>query len=435
MARAIVPTTNAVTRLSIARGEPTVSIYHRFGVTPMINAAGTKTRLGGVRMDPEVRAAMEDAAEASVDMAQLQAAASRVIAGVTGAEAGYVTSGAAAGLTLGAAACMTGTDPAKIDRLPFTEGMANEIVIPRAHRNSYDHAWRAAGARLVEVGFDDRAVGSGMRALDAWELEAAIGPHTVAFAYVANRRDDPPLREVVAVAHRHGLPVLVDAAAQLPPAGNLTAFVEAGADLVSFSGGKALRGPQGTGVLCGRRDLVQAVLLNHLDMDLLTRHWSPPRELFADGEPPGLPRHGIGRGFKVGKENVVGLLVALERFVAEASLPGEAETRHIVDVLTSTARGYGFVEVHEDPWYGVPRLAFRFSPAGHAATVLHALEDGRPAIAVDPARVEGGVLGVDTIGLKASDAAVVAERLTEILAQLARDDGAQEPPPSPSGAS
>ncbi|MFO7546420.1 MAG: aminotransferase class V-fold PLP-dependent enzyme [Trueperaceae bacterium] len=418
-------------RYRAREGSVFVSIYRLFGLTPLVNAAGTKTRLGGVPMDPEVRQAMDEAAGSSVDMAQLQAAASRVIAEATGAEAGYVTSGAAAGLTLGAAACMTGEDPALIDRLPFTDGMPNQIVIARTHRNSYDHAWRAAGARLVEAGVDDRAVGSGMRAIEPWEIEAAIGPDTVAVAYVANRRDDPPLREIVEVAHRHRLPVLVDAAAQLPPASNLRAFIDIGADLVAFSGGKAVRGPQATGILCGRRDLIRAVLLNHLDMDQLAGHWEPPSELFPDGLSAGLPRHGVGRGFKVGKENVIGLLVALQRFVAGPAPDDEARRRRIVHDVNAALSGDERVEVHENPAFGIPRLELRFAAADAAAAVLRGLEAGEPAIAVDPGRVAEGVLVVDTIGLDDDEGRIVAERLATLVSRLPEPkraaDGASEP--------
>ncbi|MEX2540922.1 MAG: aminotransferase class V-fold PLP-dependent enzyme [Trueperaceae bacterium] len=395
-----------------------MTIYDRFGIKTLINAAGPKTRLGGIRMAPEVLRAMEEAADSSVDMAYLQAAAGRVIAAHTGAEAGYVTSGAAAGLTLGAAACITGLDAAIIDRLPFTDGVPNEIVIPRSHRNSYDHAWRAAGARLVEVGLDDRTAGSGVRSLDPWELEAAISERTVAVAYVANRRDGPPLREIAAVAHNYGLPVLVDAAAQLPPVENLRAFIDAGADLVSFSGGKAIGGPQGTGVLCGRRDLIQAALLNHLDMDMYAAHWSPPPDLFPGVKTLHLPRHGIGRGFKVSKENVIGLLVALQRFVDGAWREDLNARQEMVRELLEAASGHGLVAPELNTVNGEPRLALRFEPTELAAQVLHRLEEGEPAIAVDPNDLAGGCLVVNPVGLDREEGRIVAARLSDVLTSL-----------------
>jgi D-glucosaminate-6-phosphate ammonia-lyase len=199
-----------------------MGIYERLGVRRWINAAGYMTRLGGSLMPVEV-----------LD--------------------GLVTSGAAAALTLAAAACITGLDAAKMDRLPDTEGMANEIVMHRSHRYSYDHAIRAAGARIKDIGFDDRAARAGVRGLEAWEFEAAVTPRTAAIAFTAMPNNLGDLERVAGVAGRYHLPVMVDAAAWLPPVENLRRFIDAGATLVAFSGGKALRGPQGTGFLCGER--------------------------------------------------------------------------------------------------------------------------------------------------------------------------------------
>ena len=179
---------------------------------------------------------MVEASRHCVDIAELQAAASRVIAEITGSEAGYVTSGAAAGLLLGAAACVTGLDPGKMNRLPDTTGMKDEIVMVRSQRNFYDHAIRGAGVRIVEVGLPDRFAGAGVRDAEGWEIDQAIGERTAAVFYVASASARPPLAEVVKIAHGRGVSVLVDAAAQLPPADNLRRFVALGADLVAFSG-------------------------------------------------------------------------------------------------------------------------------------------------------------------------------------------------------
>lgn len=389
-----------------------MSIYERFGVTTIVNAAGAKSRLGGVGLHPEVVEAMADAAQGSIDMAELEAAASAVIARITGAEAGYVTSGAASGLTLAAAACIAGDDPAAIDRLPHTDGMRNEILIARTHRNSYDHAWRAAGARLVDVGVDDRVAGSGMRGIEGWEYEACIGPKTAAIAYVANRHDDPPLEDVVAVARRHGLPVIVDAAAQLPPVSNLRAFVARGADLVSFSGGKAIQGPQASGVLCGRADLIRAVLLSHLDMDQPLRTWSPPPALFPRGLSKPLPRHGLGRSLKAGKEQIVGLLVALERFVArdEAStIRDRASTLDAVEQRIEACAGLRRTREHA---HGTVKLHLACGSADRAWALLTHLEGQRPSVTVDPSLAHVGTLTVDPLGLGGSDAIVVGDAIS-----------------------
>ncbi|HEX2331690.1 MAG TPA: hypothetical protein VHI32_00825, partial [Burkholderiales bacterium] len=153
-------------------------IYAALGVKRRINAAGTLTRLGGALMDPEVVEAMAQAARASVDIAELQAAASRVISRLSTAEAGMVTTGAAAALTLAAAAAMTRWDIARMAALPHADGFPNEILLPRTHYTGYAHALRASGARLVDLGHNDRGTGAGVRGLEPWEIEAAITPRT-----------------------------------------------------------------------------------------------------------------------------------------------------------------------------------------------------------------------------------------------------------------
>src|SRR5690606_11168748 len=250
------------------------SIYERLGVRTIINAKGPSTRLSGGIMREEVAAAMIGASQHCVEMAELQARASEIIAEITGAEAGLVTSGAAAGLMLGAAACVTGLDAARMNRLPDTTGMANEIVMVRSQRNSYDHMIRAVGVRLVEVGLPDRYAGAGVRDAESWEIVDAFSERTAAVHWVAAPDARPRLEQVVEVAHAAGIPVLVDAAAQLPPAANLRRFSEAGADLVIFSGGKAIGGPQASGILCGRRYLIMAAALQTLDLDVLYDLWA-----------------------------------------------------------------------------------------------------------------------------------------------------------------
>ncbi|MEE3215142.1 MAG: L-seryl-tRNA selenium transferase, partial [Pseudomonadota bacterium] len=293
------------------------NVYDRLGVRTIINASGPATRLSGSIMLPEAAQAMKEASQYCVDIAELQGRACEIIADITGAEAGYVTSGAAAGLLLGTAACVTGLNPDKMNRLPDTSGMKNEVIMARSHRNFYDHAVRSVGIRLVEVGISDRFSGAGVRDTEPWEIAAAITEQTAAICYVAYEHTEPPLTEVVRVAGVAGVPVIVDAAGQLPPASNLRRFIADGADLVVFSGGKALRGPQSSGILCGRRDLISAAALQHLDLDIYWEQWNPPTALIDKDELPGAPHHGIGRPCKVGKEEIVGLLTALQLFAQE----------------------------------------------------------------------------------------------------------------------
>jgi len=262
-----------------------LGVYDALGVKRVINASSWVTTLGGSIMSPEVIQAMAGAADCFVDMRELNRKAGEIIAQYTGAEAGLVTSGAAGAMALQAAACMTGKDLGRISRLPDTAGMKNEIIMLKGHRVGFDRAFNLVGARIVDVGT--------ARSSPIWTIEAAINERTVAVAYVVGWgiSQYPSLEEVIEIVHKHGLPVIVDAAAMLPPEDNLTKFIAMGADLVCFSGGKGLRGPQSTGILCGRRELMEAAVLN------------------------ASPNMSIGRPMKVCKEEIIGLITALELFV------------------------------------------------------------------------------------------------------------------------
>ncbi|MFO0946790.1 MAG: aminotransferase class V-fold PLP-dependent enzyme [Planctomycetota bacterium] len=292
-----------------------MGIYESFGVKPIINATGSVTRLGGAPMPSAVLEAYSEAAKLAVPVEQMQAAASRILAELTGTEAGLVTAGAASGLTLGAAAILARYDLSRMEQLPDADGFPREFLVAREQRNGYDHAVRAAGVRLVDVGFNEQVANAGVRRTEVWEYESAIRPCTAGVLYVLSPSSMPPLEELVSMAHRHGLPVLVDAAAEVPPRANLKAIAATGADLVAFSGGKAIRGPQSTGILCGRKDLIQSAALQMLDMDDHPVLWDPPGDWMDRTKIPGIPRHGIGRGFKVSKEEIVALLTALRLFV------------------------------------------------------------------------------------------------------------------------
>ncbi|WP_135855345.1 aminotransferase class V-fold PLP-dependent enzyme [Halorussus salinus] len=295
----------------------TPDIYDELGVPAVINAAGTKTRIGGSLIREEAVEAMADAATGFARISDLQARASDLVADATGADAGYVASGAAAAMTLGAAAAIAGDDPGTMARLPDTEGVADEIVMARTHRTGYDHALRAAGADIVDVGTNDYHLGTGATNVEPWEYADAISEETAAVAYVQKPYTQPPLETVVDIAHDHDVPVIVDAAAELPPASNLERFVDLGADLVVFSGGKAIRGPQSTGILAGRSDLVKSAALQHLDMHAASEAYEPPESLVDVSDLDGVPRQGIGRPMKVGKEELAGLIKALELFLEE----------------------------------------------------------------------------------------------------------------------
>jgi L-seryl-tRNA(Ser) seleniumtransferase len=397
-----------------------MSIYDDWGLAPIINASGAVTRLGGAPMPEAVLQAFCAAARESVPLDELQAVASRALAEATGAEAGLVTSGAAAALTMGAAAILAGYDLGRIERLPCCEGFPDELVVAREQRNGYDHAVRAAGARLVEVGFNEIVAGAGVRRTEAWEYEAAFGPRTAGVLYVYDPGARPPLAELVARAHARGLPVLVDAAGELPPRANLRAIVAAGADLVAFSGGKAIRGPQATGILCGCRDLVGAAAVQMLDLDDHYELWEPPPELIDKSRLGGIPRHGIGRALKVSKEQIIALLTALRLFTSGAyddELPAQ---RRRLEQIAAGLEGLPVrcrLIVPADG-QSLPLLEVALDEGGvgrSALEVCRSLRRGRPSVHVGHGLLHEGKLLVNPLHLNDERVATLARRLREEL--------------------
>jgi len=370
----------------------------RFGLHPVVNGNGTVTRLSGGIMAPEVADAMREASQHTFDMWELHAAACRVIARATGAQAGIVTAGASAAILLGAAACLAGLDPGRINRLP-NAGDRRDFIMVRSQRNMYDKALLVAGGRIVEVGIPDRYSGPGVRDADPWEIADAITPSTAGIYYLANPHSLPALPDVVRVAREAGVPVLVDAAAQLPPATNLRRFLSEGADLVAFSGGKAIGGPQASGILAGRADLVASALVQMLDLDVLPAEFHAPPEFAALSQLRGLPHHGIGRSCKVGKEEIVGLMVALERFATADPATRRATWRARLQAIIDATRlppGRALVITDDE----VPLLLVH-DP--HPAAFRARLASGNPAI---HCRLIGGHIAFSPFAI--GDAAIPA---------------------------
>ena len=305
----------------------------------LISAAGFTTALGGGGLPEPVRRAMDEGASSTYRPDDLQAWAGEVIAGATGAESGWVTAGAAAGLTLAAAACIAGTRRADIDRLPATDGMAAEIG------SSAATGTRTTGRSAPPGRASWRSATPTSRASAQtfeWQLEAAFSDRTVAVAHLELADGlGVPLERVCACASAHGIPVIVDAAAELPPVDNLRQAIRAGAALVAFSGGKAIRGPQGSGILAGRRDLIESVRLQTLDMDVDVPWW-----VELEGSEP--PHHGLGRSMKVGKEQIVGAAVALQHFVGRDHEAEAGEHAVWLESLVASTVGLGDASVRRD---------------------------------------------------------------------------------------
>jgi L-seryl-tRNA(Ser) seleniumtransferase len=384
-----------------------MTIYSDLGVPEIINACGTVTRLSGGLMAPEVAEAMRQASLACVDMVQLQAAASRTIREATGAEAGIVTSGASAAVLLGTAAILAGLDPARMNALPDVPDGKRDFLMVRSQRNMYDKALVVAGARIVEIGIPDRYSGPGVRDAAPWELEAAITPQTAGIYYLAGAQSKPSLRDIATVAREHRLPILVDAAGQLPPSCNLQRFLEEGADLVAFSGGKAIGGPQSSGILAGRMDLISSALLQMLDLDIYDDAWSPPAEFGPLRQMRGLPHHGIGRSCKVGKEEIAGLCTALKRFTATDSKTRRDAWWNRLRRIADLAGGEG-LSIQSGP---IPILTVQTDNLDTAMALARTLAAGTPPIHCGLGRRDEGILTFNPVALTDAHAEEIGRRL------------------------
>lgn len=374
-----------------------MDVYAELGVEPIINATGTLTRLSGTLMPPEVMEAMAAASRRFVNMDELHLAAGRRIADLVGVEAAHVCNGAAAGIALMASACMAGTDAKRIAQLPDTTGMKHHFVIQGAHRNPFDQALRQAGGVFVEVGPGEA------------ELRAALDGPVAAVYYTLSWfcfGEALPLPEAARLAHAAGVPLILDAAAQVPPVSNLSRFLEQGADLVTFSGGKALRGPQSSGLILGRADLVEACRLNDN------------------------PHSGIGRPMKAGKEEIVGLVKAVELYVVKdhqrESDSWEARVAHIVDALGGLPHVTATRRMPHGVGQQVPLAAVSWDEQALGLTYAEAAErllSGPPRIAVRVVTPDNyafagfttGEIRVYADNLQDGEEIVVARRIREVL--------------------
>lgn len=397
------------------------SIYEELGVPTVINAASTKTRIGGSLIRPEAVEAMASAAESFVRISDLQARASELISEVTGAEAGYVASGAAACLSLGTAACIADTDLSVMDQLPHADDAPNEVIMPRTHRNGYDHALRLAGAHIVDVGNNDNYLGTGSVNTELWEIEAAITEKTAAVMYMQKSYSQPELPDVVEVAHKHDVPVIVDAAAELPPKRNLGRFIDEGADLVVFSGGKAIRGPQASGILAGKQELIESAAMQHLDMHVAKSVWEPPAELIDLDRFGGVPRQGIGRSLKVGKEELAGLIRALQLFVEEDHDARMAEWSERTEMIASALQsepGLSITVTEGEKTAVAPEVFVHVDAAVagiDATTLVSKLRKENPRVFVGPDNLHESAFTVNPMCLTDEEAEYVVDRIRSHL--------------------
>jgi L-seryl-tRNA(Ser) seleniumtransferase len=385
--------------------EDAAKVYTSLGLRPIINASGTYTHLGGSLMPAEVIEAMNDAAQNYVPIRELSRAAGARIAELTGNPGALVTTGAAGAIFVGTCACIAGSDPEKAKRLPFTDGMKNEIVLQKLHNTGWTRQCESAGGRVVEVEHKD-------------ELERAINGRTamiyflVADKHFGTYRDqlDAPggkisLEECIAVAKKTRIPLLIDAAAELPPVENLAGYTKMGADLVAFSGGKGLRGPQNAGLLVGRQDLIKIA------------------ETFQS------PYSGIGRDLKISKETYVGMVAAVERYVKVDHKKEwdswKAQIEHmksVIDKVPGVETGYvpGWVTNHVPRmWVKWDEKAFNFS----REECFKALTEGEPSVVA--LRTPMGVTLVPWM-MAPGQEQIVARRVKEVL-ERARKTASRRP--------
>src|SRR2546426_4213877 len=358
------------------------------GVRPFINAAGTYTAMTASLMPPEVMEAINYASKHYVILDELHDKVGERIAALLHCEAAMVTSGAASALTLGTAAVLTGTDRQKIVDLPNLVDMKSEVIIQKSHRFGYDHAVRNCGVRLVEV--ETRQ-----------DLERAINQKTAMMIFYNNNNKEGRIRdeEFVQLGKKHAIPTLNDAAADVPPVENLWKYTRMGFDLVAFSGGKGLRGPQSAGLLLGRTDLIGAARLN-----------APPNG------------NTVGRGMKVNKEEIVGMLAALEVYLAKDHAAEQREFEGRADAIRKSAAAVPGVKAEvfvPEVANHVPhvRISWDATAAGMtAADAVKALRDGEPSIGT---RSEGEALVFGVWMMRPGEEKIVARRLRQVLEKKA----------------
>ena len=392
-----------------------MSIYQRmFGFKRIINASGTMTLLGGSLMPPEVIQAMSEAAEDWVKLDELLEKAGQIIADIAGVPACLITSGSAAAITLATAACITGKNREKMIKLPDTVGMKNEIIWQNGHYPAYASQFKAAGGKLVVVGREPILIKvpevTRVRTLPAFRtlgctretVETAITERTCALAYTqahfSVHEGLVSLKEYCEIAHEHELPVIVDAASELPPVSNLGWFYEQGADLTCFSGGKAMYGPNDTGFLLGDKNLIEAATMQ------------------------ANPRSGIGRGFKVSKEQIVGLVVAVQRY---ANLDEKARLKEEMDraeYIVNSFKDYPHVNAQiiypDNTGLPVPRVWLTLNEKTLGITVDEvstALREGEPSIYTREHYSRTGMLLIDVQVMRHGEEKIVAEKLKEVL--------------------
>lgn len=377
----------------------------------VINAVGYATRVGGSRPDSAVLEAMYWAQQHYFEIDDLLARSEQIIARETGAESGLVTCSASAALTLAAAAVLADENTEIMDRLPDVSGIVrNQFLYPVRGRFDYDHPVRASGGKLVEFDFHAEAMEE--------RLQSALNDKIAAVVFVwMHCEDHERIRRIARVCQSVKVPFILDAAMSLPPEENLRELVGMGADLIALSGGKHLGGPQNSGLLFGRRRWIRSAWLQMVDMDVRPRSWSLRRWMDVDGIPVP-PRHGIGRGFKVGKDVIVGCMVALQRyarrdFAAERARWHEI-CRRIIDEVPQGA-GYQLEYLESNGTGQYPVIRFRAKSGERMDEMKSQLANGRPKIVMAEDEEDRCVSWIYPICLNQDEVTSLIERISKSI--------------------
>ena len=370
-----------------------MDLFEKIGIKKYINAHDTLTIYGGSRMNEKVLNAMAETAKYFVDMDELQEVLGEKIAKLTHNEGAYITNGASAGLLISSAACMAGKSKYSQYKLPNIEGLKNEIIVIRGQRNAYDKAIECSGAKIVEIGNADETL--------EWELDGAINNNTAAMVYFSSTlyaKASLPIEKVIEVCKKRSIYVIVDAAAQLPPVENLWNFTKAGSDLVIFSGGKTLFGPQSSGLILGKRELIDICKMI------------------------GAPHHGLARSSKVGREEMMGLYIALEEYLFMDHKAFTEKLEHCVKKIIQeldSMKVFKAERLFPGPvGQHYPRVLARITADFKAEELAKLMRNSNPGVYIGVSKEHENSICISPLNLKDNEIKIVMDTLKKCVNEL-----------------